>query len=176
MESLLLRIWQLVLVLVGQGAQVIAQLASLSARLDGIEEQLSLVLSRLPGPAVAIRLSANIEGRITEGVTRMSLVLTDAQKVTLSITPVDAKGNPAPVDGIPEWSSSDASVIVVEPSSDGMSAVATAAGPLGTAQVNVTADADLGAGVTSITGTLDIQVTGSEAVAISITAGTPEPQ
>jgi hypothetical protein len=106
----------------------------------------------------------------------MALILTDVQKVGLSIAPVDAKGNPAPVDGVPTWGTSDASILTVTPAADGMSAEALAVGPVGTAQVNVSADADLGTGITTITGTLDVQVTASQATALDITAGTPEAQ
>lgn len=102
------------------------------------------------------------------------LVLTDLQKCTISVAFTDAAGNPATVDGTPTWTSSDPSIILVTPADDGMSAVATTVGPLGTSQVAVTADADLGAGITPVTGTLDIQVIASQAVAASIATGTPE--
>ena len=105
-----------------------------------------------------------------------TLVLTDAQKVALSVTFLDAAGNPASVDGAPVWGSSDPTIVLVEAATDGLSAVATAVGPLGSAQVNVTADADLGAGVESITGLLDVNVVGDKAVTVAIAAGTPEPK
>ncbi len=104
----------------------------------------------------------------------MSLTLLDTQKVPLSIAPVDAVGNPAPVDGIPEWTVSDSAVLAIEVADDGMSALVTTVGPLGDAQVNVSADADLGEGVTTLTGLLDISVIASEAVSLGISAGTPE--
>src|SRR5262245_27492916 len=102
------------------------------------------------------------------------LVLTDLQKVTLSVSFVDAAGNPATVDGAPTWSSSDSSITVVTPSADGLTAVASTVGPLGTSEVSVTADADLGTGVTPVTGTLDVQVVASQATAATIGTGTPE--
>lgn len=111
-----------------------------------------------------------------KGAQHMSLVLTDNQQVTLTIAPVDVKNNPAPVDGVPTWSSSDATIVAVTPAADGMSAVAVAVGPIGTAQVNVSADADLGAGVTTISGTLDVQVQAGNAVSLGISAGTPTDQ
>ncbi len=94
-----------------------------------------------------------------------NLVMTDMQKVSLTVEFKDAAGNPASVDGVPVWASSDPSVTVVA-ATDGLSAVATAAGPLGTAQISVT----LG----SLTGTLDIQIVASAAVSVAIVAGTPE--
>lgn len=108
-----------------------------------------------------------------KGITHM--VLTDTQKVNLSISPVDAKGKPAKIDGVPSWTSSDETILSLVPAADGLSAVAVAGDP-GHAQVSVTADADLGEGVTGITGTLEVDVEAGEAVSLNITAGAPEPQ
>lgn len=104
----------------------------------------------------------------------MSLLLTDVQKVTLTVAPLDAAGNPGKIDGKPTWTSSDESIATVAASDDGLSAVVTAVGPLGTVQIVAKADADLGEGVKEISGTLDIEVQGSEAVSLGINAGTPE--
>lgn len=102
------------------------------------------------------------------------LILTDEQKVSLSVSFTTKAGNPATVDGAPVWSSSDPSVITVTAAEDGLSAVAVTVGPLGTAQVICEADADLGEGVRPITGVLDIEVRPSEAVAAIVVAGAPE--
>lgn len=101
------------------------------------------------------------------------LVLTDVQKVALAIAPKSAAGNPATVDGVPAWSSSDETVVTLTVAADGMSAEAVTTGKLGTAQVNVTADADLGEGLKEITGVLDVEVKASEAVSLDINAGAP---
>lgn len=103
----------------------------------------------------------------------MALILTDEQKVTLSVAFVTAKGNPATVDGPPVWTVSNDTVLSVVPSADGLSADVVSVGPLGASQVSVTADADLGAGVTALIGTLDVTVVASEAASIVISAGTP---
>ena len=101
------------------------------------------------------------------------LVLSDIQEATLSVSFVDKAGNPAPVEGAPAWAVSDANLLTITPAADGMSAVVSANGPLGTGQVSVSADADLGEGVATIAGTLDIDVLASQAVSIAITAGAP---
>lgn len=76
-----------------------------------------------------------------------------------TLTILDATGAPAKVDGIPVWASSDATVVSVTASADGMSAKVPCIAP-GTARITVTADADLGAGVSTITGVSeDIVVT-----------------
>lgn len=104
--------------------------------------------------------------------------LTDIQKVHAGpVQVLDAKGNPAALDGAPSWSSSDPTIVSVTPSADGLEADIVAVGPLTPAgssvQVVVSADADLGAGVTTITGSLDVTVVASQAVSITIPTGTP---
>lgn len=106
----------------------------------------------------------------------MALVLTDLEKVSLSVAFTTAAGNPAVVDGIPVWGTSDETILSVVASEDGLTAVVTTVGPLGSAQVSVTADADLGEGVRPLVGTLDINVVGSEAVFAIVAAGAPEPK
>jgi hypothetical protein len=104
------------------------------------------------------------------------LLLTDTQKSTLTIEPVTAKGRPALLDGVPEWSSSNPAVASIEPAVDGLSAVVVARGA-GETQISVTADADLDEGETrEISGVLDVQVKAGEAVSVGIAAGTPEEQ
>ena len=92
------------------------------------------------------------------------MFIKDTEQVALAITPVDAAGNPAVITGTPVWSSSDTSVLTVTASTDGLSAVAASTGKLG----KVTVSVSLGA----ISGTLDIEVHGGDAVAITISAGT----
>jgi hypothetical protein len=106
-------------------------------------------------------------------VTNMDL--RDDQKVLLTITPVDVKGKPASLDGVPVWAGSDDTVVTIVPASDGLSAVASGVSP-GSARVVVTADADLGSGVTPLTGSLDFTITGGQAVALTITAAPPANQ
>lgn len=104
------------------------------------------------------------------------MVLTDIQKVAVSIQPVDRRGHPAQVDDVPVWSSSDETLLSVVAAPDGMSASVLAVGQLGHAQISVTADADLGDGVESIVGILEVDVVASKATGLTITAGTPVDQ
>lgn len=109
----------------------------------------------------------------------MKLTLTDIDLCVLTIDPskiLDKRGNPAPLDGAPSWESSDPAKVAIEPAADGMSATISAVGPLGTAQVIVSADARLGPDTKTITGTLDVEVTASEAATIEITPGEVTPQ
>lgn len=104
----------------------------------------------------------------------MSLILKDNQRVTINVSPVDAKGNPAQVDGAPVWAVVGPGIVTLEPSSDGFTCVATTTGELGTTQLTVTADADVGEGIQTISGLLDLEVVGGVAVGLAIAAGIPE--
>lgn len=107
----------------------------------------------------------------------LMLTLTDTQQCTLGpIAAVDGRGNPAPIDGVPTWVSSDPTILTVEPSADGLSALVKSVGPLGNAQVTVTADADMGAGTVSITGLQDVTVIAGQAVVVTVPAGVPVEQ
>jgi len=103
----------------------------------------------------------------------MAFTLTADQEVVVSLVIEDRYGNPAPVDGLPAWETSAATVLTLRVSADGMSAVVSAAGPAGNSQVKVTCDADLGAGVVEIIGLLDVTVTGGQASVVALSPGTP---
>ncbi len=189
MSSILLRIWQAVLsmgskiqslLLLGQAnATTLDKLGKAVQAVQADQQRILDLLAQIidmltPGPADHIVITAILDdGTILEGVTSMDM--RDDQKVTLTIQIVDKKGKPAVVDGVPVWASSDETVVTVVAAADGMSAVASGVAP-GAARVVVTADADLGAGVTDLTGTLDFNITPGSAATLSITAGAPEDQ
>jgi hypothetical protein len=106
---------------------------------------------------------------------QMALVMTSTQQCLLTMQPLDAKGNPAKVDGIPEWQVSNPGVCTIQPAADGITAMCLGLA-IGDTQVNCTADADLGSGTRSITGLIDVSIRAAEAVSIGIVAGTPEEQ
>lgn len=101
------------------------------------------------------------------------LILTATQKCAVSIAPVDMFGNAAQVDGAPVWASSDEAIVTVVAAPDGLSVEVLTTGVVGSAQVSVTADADLGAGVTALTGLLDITVIAGAAVNLALAATAP---
>lgn len=104
------------------------------------------------------------------------LVLSATQQCTLSVTVTDKKGNPAPVDGTPDWLVDNPNVVALTPSADGLSCLISAIGPIGGATVTFRGDADLGDGVKEIAGILEVDVTAGEASLVTINAGTPEEQ
>ena len=101
--------------------------------------------------------------------------ITTTQQFLASIAPTDRTGKPAPIDGEPVWASSNEAVASVVPNPGGMSALIVAQG-VGDYSISVSADADLGEGVTTITGTDTGSVTLGTATAVGITVGAVEEQ
>jgi hypothetical protein len=121
-----------------------------------------------------IVFSVTISGVRVEDI--KMLMLPNDHKVPVSIEPVDAKGNPAAVEGVPAWTSSAETIAYVSNiASDGLSAEVLPGDSIGTCQINVTADADLGSGVTPINGVLDVQVVAGQAVGFAIQTGALTP-
>lgn len=90
----------------------------------------------------------------------MASTLTTRQEfanVTVKFTTAD--GQPAQVDGVPVWATSNATVLTFEEAADGMSGKVMAGAPGTGEQVTITGDADLGAGVVPVIGILAIDVT-----------------
>lgn len=100
--------------------------------------------------------------------------LPDDKTVSATVSYVDAKGNPAQVQGAPAWASDNEAVATVAASADGFSATITPVGPLGTAQISVTADADLGDGVVPVTALGTVEVIAGQAVSGNVNFGEPQ--
>lgn len=168
MLSILLRIYQAVF-----GNRSL--LLDISRKLDDVVSVQQQILNLLtPGPAAVITFTAiRDDGTIVQGATMETL--RDDQKELLTIAVTDKKGNPAALDGVPVWASSDETIAAVEPAEDGMSATVNAVRP-GSCKVTVTGDADLGEGVAPLVGIIDISVTPGSAVQIEITGSAPVDQ
>lgn len=106
----------------------------------------------------------------------MAFEMNNEQQVTVAIQPQTHKGKPAKLDGVPEWLSDNSDVVTLVPSADGLSCLIKANGIPGSANVQVTGDADLGAGVSPIVGTIAVTITQAPATKIVISPGTPEDQ
>lgn len=105
--------------------------------------------------------------------TTMDLKLTTDQQVTVTIKPQSAKGKPVKIDGAPVWSVTAGSC-TVDTAPDGMSAVIVSSDDAGDSEVTVSADADLGAGVITISDAIRVTVLGAQAQSLGLTAGVPE--
>ena len=102
----------------------------------------------------------------------MLITITNEQKVQVTLAPTTAAGNPAILDGAPVWAvaSGDATL---EVAADGLSAFLVSGAADVTSQITVTADADLGAGVTTLTDVIDLAVVAAQASALGLVTGTP---
>ncbi|WLB66029.1 hypothetical protein QIH96_13055 [Bradyrhizobium japonicum] len=98
--------------------------------------------------------------------------------VLMQVAYLDAKGNPATVDGEVSWSSTDPSIVAVTvDTEDSTICRATPVGSIGQAQITASCDADLGDGVRELLTLCDIEVVGGEAVTGTIQpVGEPVPQ
>lgn len=122
--------------------------------------------------ASAIKFYTTINGQKI-GVTKMFLKV--SEQLPLSIAIKDKFGNAAKVDGAPVWALTDPSLGTLTAADDGMSALFVPSGTVGAFKVQVSADADLGEGVKSIVGELDVELLPGEAVSVEISAGQAEP-
>jgi hypothetical protein len=102
----------------------------------------------------------------------MLVTITNEQKVELVLAPVTAAGNPATVDGVPTWEvvSGDATLEVAE---NGLSCFLVSGEANVNSVITVTADADLGEGVSAITDTIDLAVVAASASSLGLTANAP---
>lgn len=150
---------------------------AIEAELRELRDDTQKILAALqPLPAVAILFDVLTEGQFFEGATSMQM--TDTQKSTITLRPVDKAGNPAPVQaGSVVWDDSEVKTVAgVTPSADGLSIDVVSAGPLGSGQLRVSADADLGDGVVTISDAIQITIVAGQAVGLGLTASEPVEQ
>lgn len=102
----------------------------------------------------------------------MSLIMTATQECPLEVKFKDSKGNEAPVENI-VWSSSDEGIVKVNANDAVPNKAIAVSVSVGTAQVNVKADARVGDGTNEIVGLLAVEVLAAEATVVEISAGTP---
>ncbi|MGH6822399.1 MAG: hypothetical protein ACREC4_02735 [Methylocella sp.] len=105
----------------------------------------------------------------------MPASMTIEQKIPYTVFYMTAAGKPAKVDGPPVATISDASLATVAAEPDGMSGFVIAAG-VGDVTVTITADADLGTGVTPIVLSDVVTITPAGAATGTFGFGAPVPQ
>lgn len=99
------------------------------------------------------------------------VTISSDKKRVFSVQPVDAKGRPAAVDGIPSWDLAAPGGVTLFPSADGLTCDVVWLEPKTGVVLTVKADADLGSGVREIVGSVDIQTLTAEAVGFTISTG-----
>lgn len=107
----------------------------------------------------------------------MSVTLSEVQFVEGQVTPTNRLGGPAKVEsGSVEFSSSDPSIATVEESVDDETKFRVVAHSPGVCQIDISADADLGEGVETISGFVGVEVLPEKATGFGVTFGTPQDQ
>jgi hypothetical protein len=106
-----------------------------------------------------------------KGVTNMQM--TDTEKCTAHVRATTSEGNPATLADVPVWNSDDPTVVIVEPSPDGMTCVikSPSPGPLGSAVVTVSAKI----GTETVESTLAVDIVAGDATKLEITTDAPTP-
>jgi hypothetical protein len=109
----------------------------------------------------------------------MSYMLPDDKQVKAQVSYVDSKGHAAKVDGDVTWGTSDDTIatLAIDPTDSSIVTISPGEN-LGQAQITATADADLGAGVTTLITTMDIEIVAGQAIAGTISPvgeATPTP-
>lgn len=124
-----------------------------------------------------IYVSFTTKDFITFKSKHMAVIISDTQFIEGQVQTVNKKGKPAPVEaGTIAYSSSNEAVVTVTENPDDETKFTVTAVGAGTAQVNYSADADLGEGVVPISGFTDFEVTPAQATGFNVTFGEPQEQ
>jgi hypothetical protein len=92
--------------------------------------------------------------------------VTENKKFAISIT--DRFGNPAKVDGDPQWALTDSAAADLVVEENGTVCTVIPKGPLVACKLQVSADADMGEGVKALLGEMDLEFVAGDAEVITI--------
>lgn len=141
---------------------ILTSAATISAQLSRLEAVI------IPSEAARVLFYQLVDGNLVE-VSQMQMKVDEVKKIIAK--PVDKFGNDAAIeDGSALWSLSDPALGSLAPAADGKSADFTPAGQVGSGKIQFSADADLGAGVVTISGELDVDLLPGQAVAVQLSA------
>jgi len=102
----------------------------------------------------------------------MLITITNEEKVQVTLAPTTAAGNPATLDGAPVWTVTEGDA-TLDVAVDGLSAFLISGAANTNSKITVTADADLGEGVVTLTDTIDLAVVLASANALGLVVATP---
>lgn len=149
--------------------QLIDLLQAVLSKEGDIESLLAKIQADLL-PLPAVKLVLKLGGGIHRGTNGMLQIADSGSLVNASLEADDALGNAgAELDAAPQWSVSDASLASIAPSADGMSAVVTPAGKLGTFTIGVTAVAG-GQALSAVSDSIQVAVGAAASLKVSLTA------
>ena len=103
----------------------------------------------------------------------MIAVITNEQKIKVTVQPVTEAGNPAQIDGAPTFEVVDGDATVESVEGEPNSAYLVS-GEVGVSTIRVSADADLGEGVQTIQEDVTLNVVQATANNLGVVAGAPE--
>lgn len=107
----------------------------------------------------------------------MEFNISATQEFVLRIGAIkDSKGNLAQVDGPPVWATDNTDLVALSPAADGMSCRVRAIGVVGSANVQATADADIGPGVDNIIGVGQVNIGPGKAKVMELAGDAPTEQ
>lgn len=101
----------------------------------------------------------------------LAITITNEQKIPVTINPLSPSGKPAKLDGVPTWTRQTGDSTAV-PSGTGLSCDLISSDTPGDSTFLVEADADLGAGVVSISDVITLTVVGVMAANLGLLPGT----
>lgn len=102
----------------------------------------------------------------------LDLTISNEQKIQITLAPITDTGRKAKLDGVPAWSVINGTA-TLDVAADGLSAFLISGDDPGDSDFLVSADADLGGGVTEISDTIRLHVAGAQAKNLGLTAGAP---
>ena len=102
----------------------------------------------------------------------MLITITNEEKVQVTLAPATAAGNPATLDGIPTWNVIEGDA-TLEVAVDGLSAFLVSGAADVNSKIEVSADADLGEGVVTLTDVIDLAVVAAGASALGLVVAAP---
>lgn len=105
----------------------------------------------------------------------LQLHISTEQKVIVRLVPTTPGGKPAQVDGVPTWEMQEGGDpdVVLTASEDGLSCEMVSGTAPSQNVINVSADADMGTGVTHITDTISLAITDPMAKNLGLVADEP---
>jgi len=106
----------------------------------------------------------------------LGIACTTEEQITITAAPQTAGGKPAKFDGALRVSVSSGDGTVIQDAATPNSFTAVSGDAPGTTVYLVEADVDLGAGVTLIQETVELEVSGVNAASFGLTAGAPTPK
>lgn len=102
----------------------------------------------------------------------MLITITNEEKVQVTLAPQTAAGNPATLDGVPTWTVIEGDA-TLEVAVDGLSAFLVSGAADVNSKIEVSADADLGEGVVTLTDVVDLAVVPASASALGLVVAAP---